>query len=600
MKKQSVARLTALVYLWALTPGELLADLYDLVVPSARATTALETNPGAFDSSKIKGEMSCDKICAVLTTDRGNITADATCDTCGASVVDVSKGASGADYYTGDGIWNDTDHKYCADHGEVTDFAFQVPGAPDAGPSNGPNGNPIHGGGGGKGPGGEKKQGACPVPLANGETEAQCKTVSENLMRCKFHNSEVLTKCLVYNSATDGITFNWIVLAFDIAAAALCLTACILSAVPGAQGAAQGFAIACGASGITAAVIELGAVTSINKSVGAAVASGIVSVGGTIAGITSLAFSNAGGASQIGATCVSAGFFIALMIIRAVTIANMNGAKDSACQDIKNQLSEAMIGGTPDPEAGTYTNNGLPGTSSGGGADGSGAGTNGNGTQNGSSPDGEIPIEIPPGSGVASATDGGVLQKSGLDKDAAKIAKNFDKAAFLADPKKSVASMFQSAATAAGMDATNAEAAGALAKHLEEDPQFKRDVMGAMAAQGGASAKGGTTGASALAQLPTFGAKTPAGPTDASFEKQKKSAMTEPTSDDIFHEDWNGTIFQLVTFRLGKSSDRVEQMEWQTPLNRALTGLPSAKAAKDQKSVGRGLGSPATLKRGGN
>jgi hypothetical protein len=66
-------------------------------------------------------------------------------------------------------------------------------------------------------------------------------------------------------------------------------------------------------------------------------------------------------------------------------------------------------------------------------------------------------------------------------------------------------------------------------------------------------------------------------PSETTFEKAKRALASSDASGDIWHEGYGGTIFQIVSHKLDGARDRVEQLEWDTPLNRALTGLPARK-----------------------
>jgi hypothetical protein len=91
----------------------------------------------------------------------------------------------------------------------------------------------------------------------------------------------------------------------------------------------------------------------------------------------------------------------------------------------------------------------------------------------------------------------------------------------------------------------------------------------------GAGGGGGQTSAQKTSLFGSlFGSKggLSAGPTDTAFEK-KKQVLEEAREGDIFHEEWQGSIFQIVSNKLVKTRDRVENSEWVTPLNRALNGL---------------------------
>lgn len=79
------------------------------------------------------------------------------------------------------------------------------------------------------------------------------------------------------------------------------------------------------------------------------------------------------------------------------------------------------------------------------------------------------------------------------------------------------------------------------------------------------------------------GLGTAAGPSpqkEMGFEKKAEVAI--PSDGDIWHSNWNGTIFQLVSNKLVKTNERIDKLEWETPLNRALNGLPPLKNSKQR------------------
>jgi hypothetical protein len=118
---------------------------------------------------------------------------------------------------------------------------------------------------------------------------------------------------------------------------------------------------------------------------------------------------------------------------------------------------------------------------------------------------------------------------------------------------------------------------------------LERDILSGKAELGLANGKsmyvggGGSSKPQGTANRPmatdfTFGMRAPAGTTssEAVFEKMKRDVAPEADGD-IWHEGYGGSIFQIVSVKLSKARDRVDQLEWETPLNRALTGLPSKK-----------------------
>ncbi len=46
---------------------------------------------------------------------------------------------------------------------------------------------------------------------------------------------------------------------------------------------------------------------------------------------------------------------------------------------------------------------------------------------------------------------------------------------------------------------------------------------------------------------------------------------------DVFHAAWPGTIFHIVSRKIERNKQRVDNLEWATPMNRALVGLPQLK-----------------------
>jgi hypothetical protein len=77
-------------------------------------------------------------------------------------------------------------------------------------------------------------------------------------------------------------------------------------------------------------------------------------------------------------------------------------------------------------------------------------------------------------------------------------------------------------------------------------------------------------------------------PKELGFTKTTPTYVSQ--EGDIWHSGWNGSIFQIVTGKLNKSRDRIEQLEWQTPLNRALSGLSNV-AHPGAAKIDRGLSS---------
>jgi hypothetical protein len=109
----------------------------------------------------------------------------------------------------------------------------------------------------------------------------------------------------------------------------------------------------------------------------------------------------------------------------------------------------------------------------------------------------------------------------------------------------------------------------------------KLPLLGANSGGSMIAGRGGRGGGTAKSGNPfgMFGMRGPdmgGAPTQTTFEKTKR-ALANEVEGDIWHEGFGGTIFQIVSGKLDKTRDRIDQLEWETPLNRALVGLPAKK-----------------------
>ena len=89
---------------------------------------------------------------------------------------------------------------------------------------------------------------------------------------------------------------------------------------------------------------------------------------------------------------------------------------------------------------------------------------------------------------------------------------------------------------------------------------------------GGGGGGGGGSGGAAPNFAGLFGAKTPGGPGgEMAFDKKKAAPVL--SDGDVFHASFKGSIFQIVSKKLEVTRERVDQLEWISPLNRALAGM---------------------------
>ena len=63
-------------------------------------------------------------------------------------------------------------------------------------------------------------------------------------------------------------------------------------------------------------------------------------------------------------------------------------------------------------------------------------------------------------------------------------------------------------------------------------------------------------------------------------------------SDDIFHSDFKGTLFQIVSGRLTRTKERVEEYEWDLPMNRARQGVPQKPSYEGPRRATGATGQP--------
>ena len=89
---------------------------------------------------------------------------------------------------------------------------------------------------------------------------------------------------------------------------------------------------------------------------------------------------------------------------------------------------------------------------------------------------------------------------------------------------------------------------------------------------------GGSSGEPAFDPMSLFapkkGADVAAGSNTMDFGSKIAPAMADGT--DIWHSGVKGSIFQIISNKLEKTGNRIESLEWATPLNRALNGLPNS------------------------
>ncbi len=130
------------------------------------------------------------------------------------------------------------------------------------------------------------------------------------------------------------------------------------------------------------------------------------------------------------------------------------------------------------------------------------------------------------------------------------------------------------------LEGTTTEAKDLLASHERGAASPSGGVAGSAAKSAGAGGSGANAGAGSSNPFLGSGgigsgSTGTRAPEELHFEASRKPALS--SVGDIWHEGFSGTIFQIVSGRIDQSRDKIIDMEWQSPLNRALSGLPRQK-----------------------
>ena len=522
--------------------------------PSVFAVLNSSSNASTVSGSAPAAAPDCDNLCDKLVTDDG-------------------KSLKGLDGSAG---WKSgSDDQWCADHGSPTEASI------------GPNTNLTR-----------APANSCNVPMFEGEN---CSEVNNKLMHCKWHNSQLEPQCMAYKAADGAGTGEHIVFALDTVAAASCWTACIAGKTPWTAA----LEAVCMGTGIAAGASEFGIVLAQNSSPVTKMIKSATLAGGTAAHTYGL--SNITGSPQqstvpgtdtkVSNSCFSAAGYTILMGLRYKAINDDNKVKKDACNTVKQLASSASMTSGAVANLSNYSNmtpisggaGGLGRATAGGSAGGVASASAGGAISLGLSCVGNNGLSscLP---NQSAAMDSKIFSETGLDKQ------------FASDPNgqlKAIIDAVKSGATAGQiMDrAMNGSVGGdaghaisqladeATAKSTEIAALMKPTDAAALASTGGLSSpsKGGGKGSPKLMEgFNLFGGFGNSGPAAESakemrFEKGQKRGLSSITGDDIYHSNWTGSIFDLVSTRIDESKDRVMTLEWSTPLNRALNGLSNQK-----------------------
>jgi hypothetical protein len=285
-------------------------------------------------------------------------------------------------------------------------------------------------------------------------------------------------------------------------------------------------------------------------------------------------------------SCIAAGVMGAVASLKWVNIAKSRHSAEAACVDI-GDLDSTLPGAgdgynAPQYHAGGGTPSGSPT-----GAD--------NGAIMADALQGDLSSDeiasFPNGQGIQNAINAGDKQVLGLLPNSSQIPNALAKAGM---PIQDIAKRLQAGESPASLMASafpgmSSDAAAAF-KALEADAAAGKlalkgaspDVAGTAYAQ-----KGGGSGSKSAAKdggpgldFGKFGLGSTRGigisPKEIAFKGQDRKPSSFARGD-IWHEGWRETIFQIVSDKINQARSRVDQLEWATPLNRALNGLPARK-----------------------
>ena len=315
----------------------------------------------------------------------------------------------------------------------------------------------------------------------------------------------------------------------------------------------------------------------------AAAAPGLISSGTAIWGIVQTA-------KQSGCTSI---YFTAIGATLAAlahggSLASDNSTRDNQCSTIKGMEGSGPSNSPNQGSSGPGGGMSAPGLASGGG-NGS-AGNNGVGSGS---------VSLPPG--VNTNFPQGLISSSTGDPFA-KLLNTLPNLSSMPSALKAMgtdlgqmANQLASqgaAATLGGMSGLPNGAADAI-KELDQglkDGSLKikgLDTAGVMKGGGGGGGAGGKKSGNLNFGFGFGGGHMASTSKTESFSAHKKKDLGVLGDGDIWHSHWNGTIFQIISTKLEKARGSVEQLQWCSPLNRALAGLPSM-PKHDETCLGAG------------
>jgi hypothetical protein len=405
----------------------------------------------------------------------------------------------------------------------------------------------------------------CAANPFSASAPAASSTVAAQDNRCQYHDSQVLTYCIAYDKTQQATGMEMPLMILDVGGAAICGTVC-------AGGlSTETMYMACRIDSTAASAMELYDALVLDSDTVSRSITGVLGAAGLVGNY--LEYQEAGGLKQFlnGShdvnqnskrnACIIAGVMAAAAGMRAWDMTHQQLSKKSACNSIKNLLSNSPVVGaaasTATGSASSGSSTGSLGTATGGGSLGT---TSDIAAQVACAQKSLSSCSFAQQGQMAAATDGGLLDSSGLGLAAAQQMANSG----LAGPSPSSPDAGAMLGSALG----DLGDVGAKLVDVAKAAQLHGDELRHSSAYSG----GGEAAAAAPGALGGFSFDAPGAAAKGDMKFDRVPATTG--DGDIWHAGYKGSIFQIVSTKIVQSKARIDSLDWSTPLNRALVGLP--------------------------
>ena len=411
------------------------------------------------------------------------------------------------------------------------------------------------------------RRGSAPTGAA---TAAPVATCEEKTAAFELQYGQLQQFCQAHDMLQDGEKAEKVTATVYTAATAVCLAACVMGNNPSKPA----WELACLASGGVAGITDVVQAIRLGSLMDGLIGAGVMGFAGqaAYAGLSGTASTTSYtvGGKTFATSCVASGLLLVVAGLKWMGASSAGGKADENCSN-----AAALGASAPASQTGTISGG------SGGGSYSASGGSNGSAyTKNAREVSEDFTADdFMQGAQSAATADpyGSILtQMPNLDQ----VPSGLDKLGIgLNDINKGLDSQGPGSLLS-GMPGIPGDTKAALAQFDAELAKAVNsgnfNVPGAIAKSGGGggASKSAGGGAPGLDFSSLFGKKEDAAGGPAA-ELNFKASAGGRADGDIWHSNWKGSIFQIVSNRLDKSREKVDSLEWQSPLNRALSGLPS-------------------------